>query len=61
MFIQNIVISHLTRLLMLFLFSPDSISLEATQAKVKAPLTVLSAYADSQGLTGFSTNHFSFS
>jgi len=46
---------------MLFLFSPDSISLEATQAKVKAPLTVLSAYADSQGLTGFSTNHFSFS
>lgn len=30
----------------------DSISLEATQVKVKAPLTVLSAYADSQGLTG---------
>lgn len=30
----------------------DSISLDATPGKVKAPLTVLSAYADSQGLTG---------
>jgi len=32
----------------------DSISLDATPGKVKAPLAVLSAYADSQGLTGHS-------
>lgn len=57
---KYIVISHLTRLWMLFLFSPDTISLDATPGKVKAPLAVLSAYVDSQGLPGFSISHFLF-